>query len=71
MTTHPIRGGLYGLLLGIGVAIYLIIFRIVSLGIVVPLIAIVVCIALGAAWGRFGPPTGPERPSSASGSEQA
>lgn len=53
---HPVRGAMYGLLLGLGVAIYLVIFKIITIQLVIPIIAVVVCIALGAAWGRFTPP---------------
>jgi hypothetical protein len=58
---HPIRGVLYGLLLGVGLAIYLIIFKVVSLTIPLPVIVILVCGALGGLWGQFGPPKKPKR----------
>ena len=52
---HPIRGAFYGLLAGFGLAIYLISFKVINLSLVVPIIVMLVCAALGAAWGRFGP----------------
>jgi hypothetical protein len=52
---HPIRGAVWGLLLGIGVAIYLFIFRIVELSSTTFWIVVLVCIVLGVLWGRFGP----------------
>ena len=54
--THPIRGAVWGLLLGLGLAIYLILFKIIAIGLVVPIVVIVCSAAVGAAWGRFAPP---------------
>ena len=54
--THPIRGALWGLLLGLGLATYLILFKIIAIGLVVPVAVIVFTVAIGAAWGRFAPP---------------
>ncbi len=53
---HPIRGAFFGLLLGLGLAIYLILFKIISLGLVVPIVVIALSVLAGAAWGRFAPP---------------
>ncbi len=53
---HPVRGGLYGLLLGLGVAIYLVLFAITPFSLTTMAIIVVVGIALGAAWGAFAPP---------------
>jgi len=52
---HPIRGAIYGLLAGIGLAIYLIILKVINLGIVTPIIVIVASVVLGVLWGRFAP----------------
>ena len=53
---HPVRGALWGLLLGVGVAIYLILFTVISVSIVTPVIVIVVCGALGLVWASVAPP---------------
>ncbi len=52
---HPIRGALFGLLLGLGLAVYLILFKVISLGLVVPIFVIALSVVAGAAWGRFAP----------------
>jgi hypothetical protein len=53
---HPVRGGLYGLLLGLGVAIYLVLFSVTPFSLTTMALVVVVVIALGAAWGAFAPP---------------
>lgn len=58
---HPIRGAFWGLLLGIGVSIYLVIFSVVPFGDWVPLIiAVVICVLLGVLWGYFAPAKKPK-----------
>lgn len=52
---HPIRGAIFGLLTGLGLAIYLIIFKVITLGLVTPIVVIVASVVLGALWGRFAP----------------
>ena len=57
---HPIRGAIYGLCLGIGVAIYLIIFSIVEFNATTAIIVVVVCIVIGILWGLFAPAKKPK-----------
>ena len=53
---HPIRGAMFGLLLGLGVAIYLMIFSIAPLlEYTIPIVAVVVCTALGVLWAYVAP----------------
>ena len=61
---HPIRGAIWGLLLGLGIAIYAVLFRIVPFGDWVPLgLCVLAGIALGVLWAYVAPATGPkERP---------
>jgi hypothetical protein len=53
---YPVRGALWGLLLGVGLAIYLIMFKVVTIGPVIPIVVIVLSIGAGIAWGKFAPP---------------
>ena len=53
---HPIRGAIYGLLLGLGVAIYLIIFSVIPFSITTPIVIAAIGLVVGAAWGAFAPP---------------
>ena len=57
---HPIRGALYGLSLGIGVAVYLIIFAIVEFSATTSIIAVVACVFFGILWGLFAPAKKPK-----------
>lgn len=52
---HPLRGAAYGTLLGIGVAIYLVLFAITPFRISTLVIVIVVTAIVGALWGAFAP----------------
>jgi len=65
---HPIRGALWGLLGGIGVALILINFAVIALGTMMPWIVIGVFIVLGILWGMFAPAKKPkgDPPASAS-----
>ena len=56
---HPGRGALWGLLLGLGLALWAILAAIVTFGSWLPLILIVVAgIAIGVAWSWLAPPKG-------------
>lgn len=68
---HPIRGALWGLLMGIGIALILFNFSIIALGQIVPwLIVIGVFIVLGILWGMFAPAKKPKgEPSAAEAPE--
>jgi hypothetical protein len=53
---HPIRGAVYGLFFGLGLALLLMVFKVLALS--VPLIIVfgLVFLILGGVWGRFAPP---------------
>ncbi len=53
---HPIRGAMYGLILGIGLVLLLITFAVITIQFVMPVIVIILATVLGGVWGRFGPP---------------
>jgi hypothetical protein len=53
---HPVRGAIWGLILGLGLAIYLIMFKVITIGAVIPIVVIVLSIGAGIAWGKFAPP---------------
>ena len=52
---HPIRGALWGLLLGIGVTLFLIGQKVVAFGTLPPILVIVAGIVVGIIWSCFGP----------------
>ena len=52
---HPIRGGLYGLLLGLSVAIYLILFAVTPFRISTVVTVVVIGVVVGGLWGAFAP----------------
>lgn len=52
---HPIRGGVYGLLLGLGAAIYLVIFAVAPFSVSTTAIVVGLCVLLGILWGAFAP----------------
>ncbi len=53
--TRPVRGALWGLLLGLGLALLSINSKIISLAIVPIVIVVIIGIALGVLWSMFGP----------------
>ncbi len=57
---HPIRGFIWGLITGAGVALLLMVFSIVPLSIPTLGIYSGVSAVLGALWGSFGPPKQPK-----------
>ncbi len=62
---HPIRGALWGFLLGLGVAVYLVIFKVIGFdnvtSVTVKIVLVVIAaMALGALWGMFGPAKKPK-----------
>lgn len=59
---HPVRGGLYGLCLGVGAAIYLIIFSVVSFNVATSIIVVVAGVGVGILWGLFAPARKPGGP---------
>lgn len=63
----PIRGLLWGLIGGLGVALILVELAVIALGTLTPIVVIVVVGILGALWGSFGPARGPEAPPATGG----
>ena len=59
---HPVRGGLYGLCLGIGAAIYLIIFSVVPFDVVISIVVAAAGLVVGIVWGLFAPARKPDGP---------
>ena len=59
--SHPFIGLIGGLLLGLGVALLLISYSIVPLGVVTPWVTIALFVILGLFWGLFGPTRGAGR----------
>lgn len=59
---HPIRAFFWALVLGLGLALVLIVTKVITLAIVSVVLVIAVVVVLGVLWGLFGPakePTGP------------
>ena len=56
---HPIRGFIWGLITGVGVALLLMVFTVIPLSIPTLGIYAGVSAVLGALWGSFGPPKKP------------
>lgn len=52
---HPIRGFFSGLLAGISISIFLILFSVIALGTKAIYVPIVVGVVLGVVWAQFGP----------------
>ena len=52
---HPLRGAGYGVLLGIGIAIYLVLFAVTPFRISTIVIVVVITAIVGALWGAFAP----------------
>ena len=59
---HPVRGGLYGLCLGIGAAIYLIIFSVMPFDVVTTIVVAAAGVVVGILWGLFAPARKPDGP---------
>ena len=53
---HPIRGAVYGLLFGFGLALLLMVFKVLALSVPVIVVLSIVFAVLGGLWGRFAPP---------------
>jgi hypothetical protein len=52
---HPIRSAVFGLIAGIGAALMLVLYGILTLGTIWPIIVLVGVTVLGALWGMYGP----------------
>lgn len=61
---RPLRGALWGLLLGVGVTLLLIAYNVVALGTLPPYVVVVVGILAGIAWGTLGPAKASDEPRS-------
>ncbi|MEO1065451.1 MAG: hypothetical protein AAFZ07_28885 [Actinomycetota bacterium] len=59
---RPIRGVIYGLLVGLGVALILIDRAVIALGTLTPIVCVLVGGVLGFAWAWFGPARDPGPP---------
>lgn len=59
---HPIRGALWGLMMGFGVILLLMVLSIVRLDIPTAIIYTVVGAVVGLLWGVFAPPKKPKGP---------
>lgn len=59
---HPIRGFLYGILLGLGLMLLVVGQGIAALGTYPPFIVLIVGIVLGTLWGTYGPAKAPKGP---------
>ena len=59
---HPIRGFLYGILLGLGLMLLVVGQGIAALGTYPPFIVLIVGIVAGTLWGMYGPAKGPKGP---------
>jgi len=59
--SHPFIGLIGGLLLGLGVALLLISYSVVPLGLATPWLVIALFVILGLLWGLFGPTRGGRR----------
>lgn len=58
---HPIRGALWGLLLGIGIAIYAVLFALIPFGDWLPLLLLVLAgVGIGLLWAYFAPAKEPK-----------
>jgi hypothetical protein len=59
---HPIRGAVYGFFFGLGLALLLMVFKVLALSVPLILVLGVVFMVLGGLWGRFAPPRGAPDP---------
>jgi hypothetical protein len=63
--THPIRGFLWGILFGLGLAIVLVVTGVIPLDLSQMAIVLVLGVALGVLWSLFGPAKPPRGPAPA------
>ena len=52
---RPVRGGVWGLIAGIGLALLLIAYNVIALGTLTPYLVIALMVVVGVAWGSLGP----------------
>jgi hypothetical protein len=58
--THPVRGILWGLMMGLGLSIVLVLTKVIPFALVPMLIVLVLGTAVGALWSIFGPARQPK-----------
>lgn len=59
---HPIRGILWGLMMGIGLSVVLVVTKVISLDLTMMILVVVIALFAGVLWSTIGPakaPTGP------------
>ena len=66
---HPVRGLIWGFVLGIGIGIYLVIFAVIAFGTKTPYLVIVLTTIAGGLWGWFAPPKKPKGEKETEGEE--
>ena len=59
---RPVRGGIWGLLFGLGVALLLIAFNVIAFGTMPPYVVAVLGVVAGVLWGIYGPAKGSDEP---------
>jgi hypothetical protein len=59
---HPIRGAVYGLLFGLGLALVLMVFKVLALSVPMMIVLGLLFLVLGGVWGRFAPPRRAKNP---------
>jgi hypothetical protein len=59
---HPIRGAVYGLFFGLGLALLLMVFKVLALSVPLIIVLGVLFLVLGGVWGRFAPPRATKDP---------
>jgi hypothetical protein len=59
---HPIRGAVYGLFFGLGLALLLMVFKVLALSVPLIIVLGLVFLILGGVWGRFAPPRPTKEP---------
>lgn len=59
---HPIRGAIYGLFFGLGLALLLMVFKVLALSVPLIIVLGLLFLVLGGVWGRFAPPRATKEP---------
>lgn len=59
---HPVRGFLWGLMFGLGLAVVLVITKVINLDLTMMIIVIVLGTLVGIVWSTFGPAKAPKGP---------
>lgn len=67
---HPIRGALWGIPMGIGISLFLVGQKAISLGTWAPFLAFLLGPVIGVVWAMFAPPKKPKEPKEQTDAEQ-